>query len=146
EMQFVADAKGHVGFLLALIDRAVRAMKANPSRSCRTSLPQGEREDGSGAAPPPSPLVGEGGPPQGGSDEGLKNYAVEAAIKCGEPAFRVFLEERHGLERPLTDDKVAARLRSLLGVTSRRELNSDPQAAARWKEIRRDFENWRNGR
>ncbi|TIX17501.1 MAG: hypothetical protein E5V35_34845, partial [Mesorhizobium sp.] len=34
------------------------------------------------------------------SDE--KNFAAECAMKCGEPAFMVFLEERHGLERPLT--------------------------------------------
>ncbi len=29
-----------------------------------------------------------------------KNHSAECAIKCGEPAFKKFLEEFHGLERP----------------------------------------------
>lgn len=120
EMQFVADAKHNIAFLLSLVDRAVKALRRDKA--------EGAVAEGAGAAP---------------DADRIPNYAAEAAIKCAEPAFRVFLEERHGLERPLTDDKVAARLRSLLGVTSRRNLNSDEQAAARWKDIRREFEAWR---
>ena len=149
EMQFVAEAKRHVGFLLGLVDRAVAAMKANPSLRCRASLPQGARKGGTaddGVSSTPSGGRGGAGEARDGVGGSPPNYAAEAAIKCGEPAFRVFLEERHGMERPLTDDKVAARLRSLLGVTSRRDLNSDERAAARWKDIRREFDAWRTGR
>ena len=72
-----------------------------------------------------------------------KDYAAECAIKCAEPAFRVFLEECHGLERPLTDERVAQKVRGLLGVTSRAELNHGDQAAVRWKALRGDFEAWK---
>lgn len=69
-----------------------------------------------------------------------KDFAAECAMKCGEPAFRAFLEEKHGLERPLTDERVAQKVRGLLGVTSRAELNQPGQAAERWKALRGDFD------
>lgn len=72
-----------------------------------------------------------------------KDYAAEAAMKCAEPAFRVFLETCHGLERPLTAGRVAQKVRSILDVSSRKELNQSAAAAARWKELRRAYEAWR---
>lgn len=78
-----------------------------------------------------------------GDAVGAKNYAAEAAIKCGEPAFKAFLEAEHGLERPLTDERCAQKLRSLLGITTRKTLNSDGTAALRWKKLRGEFEAWR---
>ncbi|WP_274426766.1 hypothetical protein [Chelativorans sp. YIM 93263] len=72
-----------------------------------------------------------------------KDYAAEAAMKCHAPAFKAYLEARHGLERPLTDERAASRLRSVLGVTSRKELNESSAAAQRWKQLRADFEAWR---
>jgi hypothetical protein len=71
------------------------------------------------------------------------NYAAEAAIKCGEPAFKAFLIEKHGLEKPATDERTAQRLRTLLKITSRAELNADAEAAVRWKALRGDFEAWK---
>lgn len=71
-----------------------------------------------------------------------KDFAAEAAIKCTEPAFKAWLEEAHGLERPLTDDRAAQKLRSLLAITSRSELNSDAAAAERWRKLRGDFNAW----
>ncbi|WP_246259342.1 hypothetical protein [Chelativorans oligotrophicus] len=72
-----------------------------------------------------------------------KDFAAEAAIKCQEPAFLAFLEARHGLERPLTRERGAQRLRSVLGITSRKQLNEDREAAERWKSLRADFDAWR---
>lgn len=114
EIAFVVDAALNVRFLLGLVDRAIRAMR-----------PAGEAAE----AAAQSKL--------------LKDYAAEAAMKCAEPAFKRFLFERHGLEQPLTDDRTAQKLRSLLGVASRRELNDDDTAAARWKQLRGDFEHWK---
>jgi len=74
---------------------------------------------------------------------GPKDFAAECAMKCGEPAFRAFLEARHRMERPLTDERVAQKVRGLLGVTSRAELNDGGQAAERWKALRGEFEAWR---
>ncbi|RVG84207.1 hypothetical protein CN221_33560 [Sinorhizobium meliloti] len=72
-----------------------------------------------------------------------KNYAAECAIKCGEPAFKKFLEECHGLERPLTDERAATKVRSVLGIGSRRQLNNDSAAAERWCGLRGHFDAWR---
>lgn len=82
--------------------------------------------------PPPEPSRGD-----------RKDYAAECAMKCAEPAFRAFLEQRHGLERPLTVERVAQKVRGILGVSSRAELNDNDRAADAWKALRRDFEAWR---
>lgn len=84
-----------------------------------------------------------GNPPTPDLEPQRKDYAAEAAMKCGEPAFKRFLMERHGLESPASDERTAQKLRSLLGITSRAELNHDDQAAARWKALRGDFDLWR---
>ncbi|MDW9588698.1 hypothetical protein GOA80_22020 [Sinorhizobium meliloti] len=72
-----------------------------------------------------------------------KDYAAECAMKCAEPAFKVFLEECHGLSKPLTDDRAATKVRSILNIGSRAELNNDPAAAERWQKLRGHFDAWR---
>lgn len=118
EMRFAASAPQNVRFLLGLVDRAIDAAKKRQAGtpSTRQTAKKHDVE---------------------------KDYAAEAAMKCADPAFRVFLEQCHGLERPLTDDRVAQKLRSVLGITSRRNLNSNADAAARWKDLRAAFEAWR---
>lgn len=75
-----------------------------------------------------------------------KDYAAECSMKCAEPAFMRFLAERHGLEAPVDRDRAAQKVRSLLGVTSRRELNEGGQAAAGWNALRAEFDAWRRTR
>jgi len=77
------------------------------------------------------------------AETGGKNHAAEAAMKCGDPAFKRFLMERHGLESPATDERATQKLRSLLGITSRRELNHGGLSAEAWVRLRREFEAWR---
>ncbi|MAU20649.1 MAG: hypothetical protein CMH13_08965 [Martelella sp.] len=72
-----------------------------------------------------------------------KNYAAECAMKCSDPAFKAYMEARYALARPLTDDRVAARVRSVLAISSRTELNTSNEAAARWREMMKDFNAWR---
>lgn len=71
-----------------------------------------------------------------------KNYAAEAAIKAGDRRFQRFLAARHGLTEPLTKERATQRLRSVLGISSRRELNNDIAAATRWQDLRREFDDW----
>lgn len=73
---------------------------------------------------------------------GAKNFAAEAAIKVGDMRFRRFLADRYGLEEPLTAERATQRLRSVLGISSRRELNDDSSAAERWRRLRHEFEGW----
>ncbi len=117
EVEFMAASPAMVGFLLALLDRAIEALRKTPPNA---ETGQGSRREG--AAP---------------------DYAAEAAMKCAEPAFKTFLEQRHGLERPLTDERAAQKLRSVLGITSRSELNQNTAAADRWRALRQDFQAWR---
>lgn len=122
EVAFIHHAPAAMRLLLALVDRAIATLRT-------------ARQGGTASA---VPREGEGGR--------RPDHAAECAMRCADPAFRVWLEERHGLERPLTDERVAQRVRSLLGVTSRAALNDDDAAAARWREMKRDFKAWRAGR
>lgn len=115
EIDFVVEAPRNMRFLLVLIDRAIAKLRPEPPR-----------RNGPAGEPHTDP----------------KNYAAEAGMKCQEPRFLAYLEKQHGLERPLTKEKAAQKLRSLLGVSSRKNLNIDAQAAERWKALRRDFDNW----
>lgn len=78
-------------------------------------------------------------------DERAKDFAAEAAMKCAEPLFQKFIADRFGLEPPIDEKRVATRLRSILRVASRSELNSNPAAASAWRQLRSDFETWKRG-
>ncbi|TPM92711.1 hypothetical protein [Mesorhizobium sp. B2-1-3A] len=119
EMAFACDAPDTIGFLLRLLDNAfdtIRLLKGTPSHRNQAAEPP--------AASQP------------------KNFAAECAMKCQEWTFKVFLEERHGLERPLTDERAAQKVRSMLGVTSRKELNEGGRPGDAWKALRADFATW----
>ncbi len=83
------------------------------------------------------------GAPRQSAQGRAQNFAAEAAMKCEDAAFKVFLEQCHGLERPLTADRAAEKLRSILKIQSRKQLNDNAAAADRWRDLRRSFEAWR---
>lgn len=116
ETDFVASAPEMVAFLLRLVDRAIAAARGNK----RPQQHQVWREF-----------------------KRAKDFAAEASMKCDDAVFRTFLEEQHGLERPLTSDRAAQRLRSILNIKSRKELNEDSGAAERWRDFRAAFEAWK---
>ncbi|MER9814278.1 hypothetical protein [Mesorhizobium sp. M0129] len=119
EIEFVCNAPENVGFLLRLLGNAfdtIRTLKGDPPLR-------------NGAAGEPAA-------------QSPKNFAAECALKCQEPRFKVFLEERHGLERPLTDERVIQKVRSILGVTTRKELNDGGKAGEAWKALRAEFAGW----
>lgn len=77
-------------------------------------------------------------------DREAKDYAAQCAMLCQRGDFARYLSERHALEA--TDrERVASRVRSILSIGSRADLNKDPAAAARWQQLRADFESWRKG-
>ncbi|MCO5071122.1 MAG: hypothetical protein M9944_07945 [Rhizobiaceae bacterium] len=133
ERAMMVNAPLYVRTLLGLYDRAVKTV-----RELRGGQMRGNPDAGAGDVKAAHDLK---------DRHGLrgKDYAAEAAMKCAEPAFRRFLAERHGLEPPLTEDRVAQKVRSLCGVTSRAELNNGAAAAERWKSLRADFDAWRRG-
>lgn len=61
--------------------------------------------------------------------------AQRAGMLCNEGAFIIFLEVED-------KDAAARRLRRLCEISSRRELDQDAAAAARFREIVGDYELW----
>jgi hypothetical protein len=70
------------------------------------------------------------------------DFAAECAMKCDDPVFRRYLFECHQVDTQ-DRERIAIRVRSMLAISSRSELNSNPEAAARWKSLRAEFEAWR---
>jgi len=64
-------------------------------------------------------------------------------MKCTDRLFVRYLMDRHGLTDAADDLRVATRLRSILNIQSRAELNSDPDATARWRLLIADYDGWR---
>lgn len=127
ERRFLATAPDMVRFLLVLVDRAadtVRRLRAPADGQ------GGSRADSSHDVKDRHGLRG-------------KDYAAQAAMQCASPAFLRFLADRHGLDPPLTEGRAAQKVRSLCGVTSRRQFNDGDAAAARWKSLMAEFENWK---
>lgn len=113
EIDFVVSAPEMVTFLLKLVDRAISKAR----QASGTSRQHPQKREG--------------------------NFAAEVAMKCDDPTFKVFLEQRHGLERPLTKGRATERLRSILNIKSRKELNENGAAAERWRDLRAAFEAWK---
>lgn len=70
------------------------------------------------------------------------DFAANCAMLCDKPVFQRFLTECHGLENQ-NRDAAAARVRSILNIRSRAELNDNPAAAEGWKKLRGEYEAWR---
>lgn len=76
-------------------------------------------------------------------EDANKDFAAECAMKCAnDHAFRRFLIEQHQLHDAGDTERVKTRVRSILAITSMAELNTDPNAAERWKALRSDFKAW----
>jgi hypothetical protein len=69
--------------------------------------------------------------------------ATEFVLQCSEPPFKVFLHERKGFAFPLADDNAVAGVLQLLGVRHRDEIRTDETAAAEWRALRAEFQDWR---
>lgn len=75
------------------------------------------------------------------------NYAAQCAKLCDDRRFRQFLVNRHGLTDLTDRERTISRVRSVLSIRSRAELNEDPAAVERWKSLVGDYESWkRTGR
>ncbi|MFC3071527.1 hypothetical protein [Shinella pollutisoli] len=74
-----------------------------------------------------------------------KNHSAECAMLCERQDFRRFLHDRHGLET--TDaERVNARVRSILAIRSRADIDTDEDARKRWLSLRAEFNRWKEGR
>ncbi|UXS00799.1 hypothetical protein [Agrobacterium tumefaciens] len=78
--------------------------------------------------------------------EKKKDHAAECAMLCGKQDFRRYLIQNHALAEASDDERVKTRVRNILNIKSRAELNTDLAATARWKKLRGDFTRWKEGR
>lgn len=129
EFDLAASAPSDMRFLLGLLDRCKAAYveKARALEAFRRA----------------NPLPGE-------TPGANKDYAAEAAMKVTDVKFRVFVRH-HPDARPVGGasgdrdpvDIATDRLRAILSITSRRQLNDEPDAAARWLALREDYARFR---
>lgn len=72
-----------------------------------------------------------------------KDFAAQAAMLCQSGSFRAFLATKGG---PVLDAQAAdTRMKSLLSITSKKQINDDQAAQARFKSLRGDYDLWMKG-
>ncbi|KQS76837.1 hypothetical protein ASG25_15570 [Rhizobium sp. Leaf384] len=69
------------------------------------------------------------------------NYAAECAMKCDDRRFREYLQTCHGVDTS-DGERIATRIRSILSIKSRADLNDNAEAAGRWRKLVGDFDAW----
>jgi len=122
EAEFVREARHDLEFVLDLLTDAGRTIREQRKSMDRIM------------------------PPDDGAR--VKNLAAEASMKCGEAGFQAYLKARHATDDDgdLSDSACAAAvLRRALSIESRKDLNIDPDAASRWRDMRADFGEWMRG-
>jgi hypothetical protein len=74
-----------------------------------------------------------------------KNYSAQAAMLLSDRSFQRFLEIK-GAGGPVRDKASAdTRLKSLLAISSKRQINADERACRAFLALRADFEAWKRG-
>lgn len=69
--------------------------------------------------------------------------AQQAGILCADQMFQRFASEKCGTPHQIGPSATAEFVRLNCGVNSRRDLNTNPAARARFDALRTDFDAWR---
>lgn len=69
-------------------------------------------------------------------------YAQQAAMRCREPIYRVFLREMCA-KGTTTHDECAEAIRDLCEVESRADIRAGTDAEAKWLELEKWFDAWK---
>lgn len=72
-----------------------------------------------------------------------KNYMANAAMTLKDGSFWRFLEATTAGGPVRSETAAETRMKSVLKITSKTDLNKDPEAARRWVGLRRDYETWK---
>lgn len=116
ERRLIGQALEHMRLFLGLFDRA-----AGTVRDLKRQLGQQERKVRAG------------------------DYAAQAAMLLDDRRFQRFLEGK-GAGGPVRDKGAAdTRLKSLLRLESKRQLNSEDWAREAWKRLMGEFDAWKRG-
>lgn len=74
----------------------------------------------------------------------VQTVAQACGRMCGHPDFLHFLSTCENVDTS-DRERVATRVRTMLGISSRAELDTDEQARERWFSLYRRYETWREG-
>jgi hypothetical protein len=66
------------------------------------------------------------------------SHAQQCAMWCGKQDFKQWLRDIHGADIA-DDNRIATHVRNMLRVTSRAELDTNEEAAARWQSLLKSF-------
>lgn len=69
--------------------------------------------------------------------------AQDCAIYCGRQDFRRFLTECHDMVDATDNERVNTRVRNILNIQSRAELDKDQDAGKRWISLKQAFYRWK---
>ncbi|WP_157928768.1 hypothetical protein [Pararhizobium haloflavum] len=138
-----ASAHEDLTFLRELLAEAFSKIRDLQQQISRTAA----HAEGASASPRPSQCevscAGQCAALHGREEKAHPDYSAEAAMKCSDSAFVAYLVAEHGLEQDAPPEFVAGALRNALGIASRKDLNTDPAAATRWRDLKADFDAWR---
>ncbi|MDH0116772.1 hypothetical protein N7379_19975 [Rhizobium pusense] len=74
-----------------------------------------------------------------------KKYAAQAAMLLSDRTFQRFLEIKGAGGAVRDKTQADTRLKSILAVSSKKEIDNDPRAQAAFLHFRKDFEAWKRG-
>lgn len=75
-------------------------------------------------------------------DNGV-NLAANAAILLNDPMFQKFLDQMYEITLSENKSNYDQTIKYLVGINSKSELNTNPQKAQQWRELRAEYEAWK---
>jgi hypothetical protein len=78
-------------------------------------------------------------------DADTHRLSRQAAMLCQDPMFKAFLTSKRPALAPqsINGDWAAGEVRRICSVGSRSEFDTNPEAAARWRDLKADYEAWK---
>lgn len=71
------------------------------------------------------------------------DFAANAAILCAEPPFHRYLERRDPTRAIHNKEHADTTLKKLIGITSKKQLNTEARAQTAFRDLRADYQAWK---
>ncbi len=71
------------------------------------------------------------------------DFAANAAILCAETLFHRYLERRDPTRAIYNKDHADTTLKKLIGITSKKQLNTEARAQTAFRDLRADYQAWK---
>lgn len=74
------------------------------------------------------------------------DHAAKCAMRVKEPDFQLFMQMVHGVENSHDHIRVENRVKTMLAITSKKELDTNPEALKGWEKLVSEFYAWNKRR